>query len=108
MKKTGQTTPFLRNSGAVQITVDTGTVGKTIMQSSIVTLETTVSTQPTTEEGTMRTDSRTDVDDSKADSRTRSHIQKMSRAHGGLQITTGKALQDEYSSGEWLAHGFSI
>ena len=55
MNKTGQTTSILRNSGAVQLTVDAGTVEKTIMQKSIVTPETTVRTQPTAEEATLRT-----------------------------------------------------
>ena len=41
MNKTGQTTQNLRNLGAVQLTVDAGTVEKTIMHRSIVTLETT-------------------------------------------------------------------
>ena len=55
----------------------------------------------------MRTDSRTDIDDSKADTRTPSHIKNTSRAHGDLEIATGRALQDEHSPGGWLAHAFS-
>ena len=75
MNKTGKTITILKSTTEVQLTVDAGIVGKTIMRKSIVTLETNIIIQPITEETTLRRYSMKDIEDSKADSKTPSHIQ---------------------------------